>query len=90
MIEEGDQKGATYPATYIIDKNGALRFIQIQDIPIGRSVDEILRLVQAIQYADDNKVLIPSKWRPGGKTLVPDHSSNKVQEYWITEHVRKD
>lgn len=90
MIEEGEQKGATYSATYIIDKTGILRYMQIQDIPVGRSVDEILRLVQAYQHADENKVLTPSKWKPGGKTLVPDQSSSRVQEYWISEHVKRD
>ena len=43
----GDDKGVAYRATYIIDGNGILRHYTISDLPVGRSVDEVLRLVKA-------------------------------------------
>ncbi|ETO29029.1 thioredoxin-dependent peroxide reductase-like protein, partial [Reticulomyxa filosa] len=44
--------GFTVRATYIIDSNGKVRHISLNDRPVGRSVDEVLRLVQAFQFVD--------------------------------------
>ena len=40
-------------ATYIIDDKGVLRHMQIQDLPVGRNADEVLRLVEAFKYTDE-------------------------------------
>ena len=45
-IYKGDAKGATFRATYIIDPKGIIRHISMNDTPVGRSVDEVMRLVQ--------------------------------------------
>ena len=47
LIEDGEDAGIAFRATYIIDGNGILRHLSIGDLPVGRSVDETLRLVQA-------------------------------------------
>ena len=47
LIEDGDDAGVAFRATYIIDPQGILRHISIGDLPVGRNVEEILRLVQA-------------------------------------------
>ena len=47
LIEEGDDAGVAMRATYIIDDKGILRQITMNDLPVGRNIDEILRLVQA-------------------------------------------
>lgn len=49
--DDGDA-GVTFRATYIIDPTGTIRSVQINDLPVGRSVDEALRLVQAFQYVE--------------------------------------
>ncbi len=53
LIEDGDDAGVAFRATYIIDDKGILRHISINDLPVGRNVDETLRLVQAFQYTDN-------------------------------------
>lgn len=57
---------------FIIDEKGVLRHSTINDLPIGRSVDEALRVVQAIQFADKNGEVCPANWKPGQKTMKAD------------------
>jgi alkyl hydroperoxide reductase subunit AhpC len=47
LIEDGDDAGVAYRATYIIDGKGILRHSSISDLPVGRNIDEVLRLVKA-------------------------------------------
>ena len=47
LIEGGEDAGVAFRATYIIDKNLKVRHISISDLPVGRNVDETLRLVKA-------------------------------------------
>jgi len=87
-IEDGDARGATYRATYIIDDKGVLRHYSIGDLPVGRNVEEVLRLVQAFQFTDVHGEVCPSKWKPGAKTIVPKHGDAKLNEYWEKEHAQ--
>lgn len=57
---------------FIIDPKGILRQITMNDLPVGRSVDETLRLVQAFQYTDEHGEVCPANWKPGAATIVPD------------------
>ncbi|KAJ8319736.1 hypothetical protein KUTeg_002711 [Tegillarca granosa] len=50
---------------FIIDPKGILRQITMNDLPVGRSVDETLRLVQAFQYTDPHGEVCPAGWKPG-------------------------
>ncbi|CAG8476681.1 17896_t:CDS:10 [Cetraspora pellucida] len=54
-----EEKGIPFRGTVIIDEKGTVRVIHINDTEIGRSVDEILRLVQAIQFANDYGEVCP-------------------------------
>ena len=47
LIDHGGDNGVAFRGTYIIDKNGIIRHISISDLPVGRNVDETLRLVKA-------------------------------------------
>lgn len=47
LCDVGEDVGVAYRATYIIDKNQVLRHYTISDLPVGRSIDEVLRLVKA-------------------------------------------
>jgi len=51
-------------ATYIIDSDGVLRHMSINDLPVGRNIDEILRLVKAFQYSDKSGEVCPAQWQP--------------------------
>ena len=64
--------GAALRGLYIIDPNGKIRSIQVNDDAVGRNVDETLRLVKAFQFADAHGQVCPANWKPGDKTIIPD------------------
>lgn len=55
---------------FIIDPKGTLRQITMNDLPVGRSVEETLRLVQAFQYTDSHGEVCPVGWKPGSDTVT--------------------
>ena len=89
-ISDGDEEGVCLRSTYIIDANGVIRHISQNDLPVGRNVEEVLRLVQAFQYTDIHGEVCPSGWKKGAKTMVPDHKSEKTQKYWEEEMAKKE
>ena len=74
------EDGVALRGLFIIDGKGILRQITINDMPIGRSVDETLRLVKAIQFTDKYGEVCPAGWEPGQDTIVPDPV--KSQKYF--------
>jgi len=66
------EHGHTLRGLFIIDDKGVLRQITMNDLPVGRSVDETLRLVQAFQYTDKHGEVCPAGWKPGADTIIPD------------------
>ena len=70
--------GAALRGIFIIDGEGKLRSMQINDDAVGRSVDETLRLIKAFQFADENGEVCPANWQPGDKTIVPDQTEKKI------------
>uniref|UniRef100_A0A4Q8K657 thioredoxin-dependent peroxiredoxin n=2 Tax=Liphistius thaleban TaxID=1905330 RepID=A0A4Q8K657_9ARAC len=64
--------GHTLRGLFIVDDKGVLRQITMNDLPVGRSVDETLRLVQAFQYTDKHGEVCPAGWKPGGDTIIPN------------------
>ncbi|RIB18475.1 Peroxiredoxin, partial [Gigaspora rosea] len=77
-----EEKGIPFRGTVIIDDKGAVRVVHINDTPIGRSVDEVLRLVQAIQFTNDYGEVCPANWKKGDATIVPD--PKKSMSYFST------
>ncbi|XP_063989900.1 peroxiredoxin-2 [Diachasmimorpha longicaudata] len=69
--------GHTLRALFIIDGKGNLRQITMNDLPVGRSVDETLRLVQAFQYTDEHGEVCPAGWKPGQDTIIPNPVDKK-------------
>ncbi|XP_064413308.1 peroxiredoxin-4 isoform X2 [Latimeria chalumnae] len=67
-----EDQGHTLRGLFIIDDKGVLRQITMNDLPVGRSVDETLRLVQAFQYTDKHGEVCPAGWKPGSETIIPD------------------
>lgn len=64
-----DDLGHSLRGLFIIDPRGILRQITMNDLPVGRSVDETLRLVQAFQYTDSHGEVCPAGWKPGADTV---------------------
>ena len=65
---------------FIIDGKGILRSLIINDLPVGRSVEETLRLVKAFQFTDEHGEVCPANWTPGSATMKPDPKGS--QEYF--------
>lgn len=76
--------GVSFRGLFIIDGKGNLRQITINDLPVGRSVDEVLRLVQAFQFTDEHGEVCPAGWKPGDSTMKPDVKGSK--SYFQNNH----
>ena len=85
-LDHSGDEGVHLRGTFIIDTEGTLRHISINDLPVGRNIQEILRLVQAFQYTDQYGEVCPESWTPGQATMVPDHDSEKLEQFWKAEH----
>jgi peroxiredoxin 1 len=75
VLKEDD--GIDFRGLFLIDDHGILRQITINDLPVGRSVDETLRLVQAFQFTDKHGEVCPANWKPGKKTMKPEPVGSK-------------
>lgn len=64
--------GAALRGIFIIDAQGKVRSMQINDDSVGRSVDETLRLINGFQFADKHGQVCPANWKPGDKTITPN------------------
>jgi len=71
MIQPGASDTSAVRATFIIDPEGNLRAMVYYPMTNGRSIDEFVRLVTALQTSDANKVATPENWQPGDKVIVP-------------------
>jgi peroxiredoxin (alkyl hydroperoxide reductase subunit C) len=70
--------GIALRGLFIIDKEGMIQHSTINNLAFGRSVDETLRVLQAIQYVQNNpEEVCPANWKPGDKTMVPDPVKSK-------------
>ena len=81
--------GMALRGTFIIDDKGTLRHSTINDLPVGRNVEETFRLVQAFQYTDKHGEVCPSSWAPGEKTMEPNVKSKVTKLYWKDAHAKK-
>jgi len=72
-----EDEGLSFRGLFIIDEQQRLRQITINDLPVGRSVDETLRLVQAFQFTDKHGEVCPAGWTPGKKTMKADPAGSK-------------
>ncbi len=80
MIMPGESKTETSRAVFVIDGEQVVRAIIYYPLSTGRNMDEILRLVQALQTTDKHGVATPANWRPGDKVIVPPPQTQKAAE----------
>ena len=71
MIHPGAAATATVRAVFVIDPKRVVRALVYYPMNVGRNVDEIVRLVTALQTADANACATPVNWKPGDKVIVP-------------------
>ncbi|KAL7721038.1 Peroxiredoxin [Entamoeba marina] len=66
-----EQQSFAQRGLFVIDSKGVIRFSEVTDGGIGRSTEETLRVVKAVQFTDENGVVCPLNWKPGKKGVVP-------------------
>lgn len=71
LLHPGESQTATVRAVFFIDPKGIIRAIIYYPLNIGRNLDEVKRVIQALQTADSFSVACPVNWRPGEKVIVP-------------------
>lgn len=77
-INENEQLEASseliaYRALFLIDKQGIVRHLLINDLPLGRNVEETLRMVDALQFFEENGEVCPANWVKGKEALKDTH-----------------
>jgi peroxiredoxin (alkyl hydroperoxide reductase subunit C) len=76
---EAEGEMVAYRGLFLIDKNGVVRHQLVNDMPLGRNVDEALRMIDALQYFEKNGEVCPANWSEGKEAMKASHSG--VAEY---------
>ncbi|MFT5710551.1 MAG: peroxiredoxin (alkyl hydroperoxide reductase subunit C) [Halioglobus sp.] len=71
--------GVAFRGAFIIDKAGDVRSQMVNDLPLGRNIDELIRLVEALQFTDEHGEVCPAGWNKGDKGM--DASPDGVAAY---------
>ena len=71
--------GVAFRGSFLIDKNGVVRHQVVNDLPLGRNVDEMLRMVDALQFTEEHGEVCPAGWNKGKAGMKP--STAGVAEY---------
>jgi peroxiredoxin (alkyl hydroperoxide reductase subunit C) len=69
VLVEG--KGIAYRGLFLIDREQVVRHQLVNDLPLGRSVEEALRMVDALQFCEEHGEVCPANWQKGHKSMVP-------------------
>jgi len=80
MIMPGESRTETSRCVFIIDPNGIVRAMIYYPLTTGRNMDEILRVIDALQTTDKHGVATPANWRPGDKVIVPPPKTAEAAE----------
>lgn len=72
VLVEGE--GIAYRGLFLIDRDFVVRHQLVNDLPLGRSVDEALRMVDALQFYEERGEVCPANWVKGSKSMVPDQN----------------
>ena len=63
--------GVALRGTFLIDKEGVVRHAVINDLPLGRSIDEALRMVDALEFHESHGDVCPANWKEGEEAMTP-------------------
>lgn len=77
LIEE---EGVALRGVFLLDKDNVVQSATINNLSLGRSIPELLRLVNALQFVEKNGEVCPANWEPGKKSMKPDQKG--LQEYF--------
>ena len=79
--------GIALRGLFLIDKEGVVRHQVVNDLPLGRSVDEALRMVRALQFVETHGEVCPANWDEGKATIKPTPTGSK--EFFGSEYAGK-
>ena len=86
-IESTTVKGkVSLRGSFLIDENGDIRHSTINDLPLGRNIDEMLRLVDALDHHNQHGEVCPAGWRKGEESMTP---SNDGMVSYLKENADK-
>lgn len=85
MVMPGESKTETSRCVFVIDNRQVLRAMIYYPLTTGRNMDEILRLIQALQTTDAHGVATPANWRPGDKVIVPPPATQEDAESRVAD-----
>lgn len=74
-----NNEGVSLRASFLLDKEGIIRHATINDLPIGRNVDEMLRVIDALQFTEVHGEVCPANWKKGDEGLKA--TPNGVADY---------
>ena len=76
--------GVAMRATFIIDRKGIVRHQVVNDEPVGRNMDEVVRVIEALQFHEENGQVCPAGWKKGDEGINPDSEgvANYLARYW--------
>jgi peroxiredoxin (alkyl hydroperoxide reductase subunit C) len=80
ILPDGGDEGVALRGTFVIDKKGNVRHATLNDLPLGRNIDEYLRLIDAIEYNEKHGDVCPANWQPGQDTMKADPTGS--QDYF--------
>ena len=66
-----ENEGIAYRGLFIIDTKGIIRHQVVNDLPLGRNVDEVLRMLDALVFFEENGEVCPANWQKGSKAMEP-------------------
>ena len=72
-----ENAGVALRGLFLIDKEGTIRHLVVNDLPLGRSVDETLRMIDALTFHEQHGEVCPADWKPGQDTIVPEPQASK-------------
>ena len=72
--------GIALRGAFLIDPKGVVRHQTVNDLPLGRNIDEFLRLIEALQFHEEHGEVCPANWIKGEKTMKPD--SNGLKDFF--------
>lgn len=76
--------GVALRATFLIDREGIIRHMVINDLPLGRNIDECLRMVDALQHHEQHGDVCPANWEEGKEAMTP--TAEGVAQYLAKHH----
>lgn len=78
------EEGISYRGLFLIDKEGKIRHMVVNDLPLGRSVNEVLRIIDALSHYEQNGEVCPANWTKGKASMQP---TQEGLEKWCTADI---